>query len=105
MFLPLPEKSSYQLKKDRAWDELEQEIAECGTLFTLERLRRIWLRKAADDRWSNAFAWAAQQAFEGRKEELIAAMSVEELSLVPLKDALKMSLKMEKEKDNGTTEI
>lgn len=105
MFLPLPEKSSYQLKKDGAWDELEQEIGECGTLFTLERLRRIWLQKAADDRWSSAFAWAAQQAFEARKEQLIAAMGVEELSLVPLKDALIVSLKMEKEKDNGTTEI
>lgn len=87
-----PVKSSAQLKRDGFWPDFERELDECDTLVKLEKFRREWREKAANDGWNTSFKAAAKDRIEGRERAIMDKMEADELAEVPLDRALHHSL-------------
>lgn len=80
--------SSNQLRKDGAWTNFQNDLLGCKTVLSVENLYRE-LRKEG---WANSWLQEAIEACAARKQEIIEAMDDEDLSKLPLNDALRASL-------------
>lgn len=89
------QKSAAQLKRDGFWEEFERELDECQTLLRLDRFTRAWSSKATLDGWTSKWWETAMDRIEGRRAAIINGMDADELTDLPLRDALIASLRIE----------
>lgn len=97
-----PTRSSASLKRtdengEDAWDrltkQLYQDFNDCHSLVALSRLRAGYREKAKADRWPKQWLEALANEFDTFENNLMNQMDASELSEVPLKDALKVSIR------------
>ena len=66
------ERTAYSLRREGAeWDQLRQELAECDTILSFNKLCMEWALKVERDKWPETWKDAAREEMKRRKEQII----------------------------------
>lgn len=94
-------KTSFQLGKEQSWEavkaELDQDLVDCHSLKQLEDIKTIYRGFATERHWNRSFFGLLKEQFDAHEKSIMEAMEAAELAEVPLKTALKQSIKHDRD--------
>jgi len=89
-------RTSYWLKTNGSWEALkamlDDDLADCHSLVTLETLKNEYRKMAQEQRWNRQYLDSLTHEFNNHEKALMDQMDAKELAEVPLRDALTKSL-------------